>query len=92
MREVLEVNREGMIPLHSLPRLDFMFYLGFSLGQRPCTALLFSTLLTFVKSLDFVCIWHRGVPWFSWHFLDIVRSSVYTVGLASKFLSVWHFI
>jgi len=24
MREVLEVNREGMVPLHSLPVLDFM--------------------------------------------------------------------
>ena len=35
MREVLEVNREEMIPLHSLPGLDFMFYLGFSLGLRP---------------------------------------------------------
>jgi len=33
MREVLEVNKEGMILLHSLPGLDFMFYLGFSLEQ-----------------------------------------------------------
>jgi len=33
MREVLEINREEMIPLHSLT-LDFMFYLGFSLGLR----------------------------------------------------------
>jgi len=35
MQEVLEVNREEMIPLHSLPGLDFMFYLSFSLGLRP---------------------------------------------------------
>jgi len=34
MREVLEVNREGMILLHSLPGLDF-FLFGLSLGQRP---------------------------------------------------------
>jgi len=35
MREVVKVNREEMILLHSLPGLDFMFYLGFSLGLRP---------------------------------------------------------
>jgi len=34
MREVLEVNKEGMISLHSLPRLDF-FYLSFSLWLWP---------------------------------------------------------
>jgi len=35
MREVLEINKEEMIPLHSLLGLDFMFYLDFSLGLRP---------------------------------------------------------
>jgi len=41
MREVLEVNKEGMIPLHSLLGLDFIFYLGFYLGLWPmcCFAL-----------------------------------------------------
>jgi len=28
------VNKEEMIPLHSLLGLDFTFYLGFSLGLR----------------------------------------------------------
>jgi len=40
-----------MILLHSLLRLDFMFYLGFSVGLWPMYALLFSILLIFVKSL-----------------------------------------
>ena len=35
MREVLAVNRGGMIPLHSLHGLDFNFLLGFSLGLWP---------------------------------------------------------
>jgi len=52
LREALEVNKEEMILLHSLPWLDFMFYWGFSLWLWPMYALLFSILLTFVKSLD----------------------------------------
>ena len=55
---------KGLVPLHSLPGLDFMFCWAFLQGYGPCTTLFFSTLLTMVKFLDFVCIRHRGVHWF----------------------------
>jgi len=35
MREVLKVNREGMVPLHSLPVLDFMSLWAFLYGEGP---------------------------------------------------------
>jgi len=61
------VNREEMIPLHSLLGLDF--FLGFSLGLWPMYLIIFRFLYDSSKLFDLFLFGHRGVPW-------IVRSGV----------------
>jgi len=49
MWEVLVVNRGEMIPLHSLLGLDFLSFLGFSLGLWPMYSSVFRFLYDFSK-------------------------------------------
>jgi len=69
MREVLEVNREGMIPLHSLPGLDFLL---FGLFPRAMAHVLFWPLVYYQLLLNpctyfyigiLVCLFPRWVFW-----------------------------
>ena len=68
------VNRGEMNPLHSLPGLDFMFFLGFSLGLWPIYCLAFGLL--FLKTLSlflYVLFWHRGVPWLLYEVVIVLQ-------------------
>jgi len=61
MREALEVNREGMIPLRSPPGLDSTT-LGRIIGYDPCICLVFILYWRNVELYILFGFWHRGVP------------------------------
>jgi len=82
-----------MIPLHSLFVLD-LHLSGLSLRAMahvlfgPLVLYYYCQVLGFCLYLASWCaLLSSSIP-----FLDIVRSSVYTLGLLSYILSVWHFI
>jgi len=57
------VNRGEMIPLPSLLGLDFLSFLGLSLGLRPMYLSVFKFLLNSSKLDNLFLFGHRGVPW-----------------------------
>jgi len=61
MQELFVVNREMVIPLHRLFRLEFAC-LCVPLGLWPMYRLILELYFEYFRSLVLFCKWHRGVP------------------------------